>query len=293
MGAHRSFGVIEILRDDLHRTVLRRCDRGWRGNRWGGRCSAKRVIVRGRRVTLIGPGLASVAGPKSMGRVRTDSGGGIRGVGRSCIGGRRHHAAACQYPDMRNAVGADLAQLRVIFSLYERYDSAIKTKALQEELSARLREELDYTLEARHAKLYGYILRGEKNVRVAEVVDELSTDRLLTAGWLEGRSILTFKEADQTVRNRLALNMFRTWYVPLYHYGVVHGDPHLGNYTVREDESHQPARFRLRAGFPRRLYRRRHRALPRAAVENDEARGRRRVRKLGLHGVLTGSRSRR
>ncbi|MCB1835187.1 MAG: AarF/ABC1/UbiB kinase family protein, partial [Geminicoccaceae bacterium] len=36
-------------------------------------------------------------------------------------------------------------------------------------------------------------------------------------------------------RNRLALNMFRAWYTPFYHYGVIHGDPHLGNYTVRED----------------------------------------------------------
>jgi predicted unusual protein kinase regulating ubiquinone biosynthesis (AarF/ABC1/UbiB family) len=31
------------------------------------------------------------------------------------------------------------------------------------------------------------------------------------------------------------MNMFRAWYVPFYYYGVIHGDPHLGNYTVRED----------------------------------------------------------
>ena len=33
------------------------------------------------------------------------------------------------------------------------------------------------------------------------------------------------------------MNMFRAWYVPLYHYGIIHGDPHLGNYTVRDDHS--------------------------------------------------------
>ena len=33
------------------------------------------------------------------------------------------------------------------------------------------------------------------------------------------------------------MNMFRAWYVPLYFYGTIHGDPHLGNYTVREDDS--------------------------------------------------------
>ncbi|MGZ8996831.1 MAG: AarF/UbiB family protein, partial [Rhodospirillales bacterium] len=38
-------------------------------------------------------------------------------------------------------------------------------------------------------------------------------------------------------RNCVARNMFRTWYVPFYEYGVLHGDPHLGNYTVRDDRS--------------------------------------------------------
>ena len=40
---------------------------------------------------------------------------------------------------------------------------------------------------------------------------------------------------DTATRNRLALNMFRAWYVPFYEFGVIHGDPHLGNYTVRPD----------------------------------------------------------
>jgi predicted unusual protein kinase regulating ubiquinone biosynthesis (AarF/ABC1/UbiB family) len=39
------------------------------------------------------------------------------------------------------------------------------------------------------------------------------------------------------MRNRVALNMFRAWYVPFYEYGVIHGDPHLGNYTARPDGS--------------------------------------------------------
>ena len=38
-------------------------------------------------------------------------------------------------------------------------------------------------------------------------------------------------------RNAVARNMFRAWYVPFYNFGVIHGDPHLGNYTVRPDAS--------------------------------------------------------
>lgn len=146
-------------------------------------------------------------------------------------------AVACklQYPDMRSAIEADLAQLKILFSLYETYDKTVKTQYIHQELSERLMEELDYQREARQMQLYAHMLAGEDHVHVPEVVPDLSTGRLLTATWLEGKPILSYKEAPQEVRNQLAMNMFRAWYVPLYHYGVIHGDPHLGNYTVRED----------------------------------------------------------
>ena len=146
-------------------------------------------------------------------------------------------ACKLQYPDMGSAIEADLKQLKLIFSLYKRYDSSIRTGHVHAELSERLLEELDYKREALQCKLYAYMLRDEGSVYVPEVVDELSTDRLLTTTWLEGAKILEFKDAPQEQRNALALNMFRAWYVPLYHYGIIHGDPHLGNYTVRPDNS--------------------------------------------------------
>ena len=51
--------------------------------------------------------------------------------------------------------------------------------------------------------------------------------------WLDGAPILETAKAPIARRNEIALRMFRVWYVPFYHYGVIHGDPHLGNYTVR------------------------------------------------------------
>lgn len=146
-------------------------------------------------------------------------------------------ACKLQYPDMVSAIDTDLKQLKFIFSLYERYDSAIKTKAIHEELSARLHEELDYKLEASYCKLYRHMLRDEPSVHVPEIINDLSTDRLLCSTWLDGRKILDFVDAPAAQRNEIALNMFRAWYIPLYYYGTIHGDPHLGNYTVREDNS--------------------------------------------------------
>ena len=156
-------------------------------------------------------------------------------VHRATLPDGRTVACKLQYPNIESAVEADLAQLRLIFALYRRYDSAIDTSRIYEEIGARLREELDYGLEARHLGLYRDMLAGEPRVHVPELVPALSTRRLLTMGWLDGRPLLSFKARSAEERNRLALGMFRAWYVPFYNYGVIHGDPHLGNYTVRDD----------------------------------------------------------
>jgi predicted unusual protein kinase regulating ubiquinone biosynthesis (AarF/ABC1/UbiB family) len=146
-------------------------------------------------------------------------------------------ACKLQYPGIESAVEADLSQLRLIFNIYRRYDRSINPQRIYEELAERLREELDYEREAKHMGLYAYMLRGEPDVYVPDVLCELSTRRLLTMGWLHGRSLLEFKNAPLEQRNRIAYNMFRAWYVPFYDYAVIHGDPHLGNYTARDDLS--------------------------------------------------------
>lgn len=152
---------------------------------------------------------------------------------------KKGQTVACklQYPDMQSAVIADLKQLKMIFSIYEVYDKAIQTKYIVQELSDRLHEELDYTREAKHAKLYASILKDEKTVHIPQVVDELCGPRLLTSTWLDGKPILEYKKAPLKTRNEIALNLFRAWYVPLYDCGIIHGDPHLGNYSIRDDLS--------------------------------------------------------
>ena len=146
-------------------------------------------------------------------------------------------AMKLQYPDMASAIDADLRQLRLVFQLYERYDSAISTSDIYDELSERLREELDYRREAANLQLYRHMLADEDSVRLPEYRADLSSDRLMTMSWLDGTRIMPFLESEpsQEVRNQIARNMFRVWYVPFYFYGVIHGDPHLGNYSLDRD----------------------------------------------------------
>jgi len=84
---------------------------------------------------------------------------------------------------------------------------------------------------------YGTMCNVDTSDNIPKTIDQLSTKRLLTMSWLEGKSILDFKNAKKEVRNTIAKNMFYTWYKPFYEYGIIHGDPHLGNYTIQPNHT--------------------------------------------------------
>jgi predicted unusual protein kinase regulating ubiquinone biosynthesis (AarF/ABC1/UbiB family) len=153
-------------------------------------------------------------------------------------------ACKLQYPDMQSAVEADVSQLGVIFSIHARMNPAVDTREILKEIAARLREELNYELEANHMALYAGIFAGDSMIRVPQVVRDLTTRRLLTMTWLDGAPLMDYKQHALEDRNAIARAMFRAWWYPFSHFGVIHGDPHLGNYTVFEEDG-SPAGINL------------------------------------------------
>ena len=144
-------------------------------------------------------------------------------------------AVKLQYPDMQSAVESDLGQLRALLSLGRQMFGAVDTREVITEISERLREELDYAREAKAMALYKSFFADRRDIAVPAADPALSTGRLLTMDWLEGRGLQAFKTESQTTRNRLAKTLFEAWWTPLIHIGVIHGDPHLGNYSFAGD----------------------------------------------------------
>ena len=146
-------------------------------------------------------------------------------------------ACKLQYPDMSSAVESDISQLKNLLGLFNRLDGSIDPTAMVDEITDRLREELDYQREAKAMRLYGKMLADKAFVRCPQPIDDLSTGRLLTMEWLDGQSLSAFESADQDTRNNIATMLFWTWWGPMNSYGVIHGDPHLGNYQLTEGGS--------------------------------------------------------
>ena len=141
-------------------------------------------------------------------------------------------ACKLQYPDMASAVEADLGQLKIIFKIYSSYNKSIQIREIYKEIEARLKEELDYRLEHKHLKAFNFIHQKNDFIKIPKVYDKISTNRLLVMQYLEGKKLIEYKKAPQKIRNELAKKLFLAWYYPFYKYGIIHGDPHLGNYSV-------------------------------------------------------------
>jgi hypothetical protein len=158
-----------------------------------------------------------------------------------CTGQPAHdgRGAGLQAAISRHAVGRggrSPAQLKLLFALHRQFDGAIDTSEIAGEIGDRVREELDYVREAGHARLYGAILADEPLVRVPTGVHAgLSTRRLLTwAGWRAG-SCSPSRRPTSTPATGWRGDVHGL-VAAVQRFGVIHGDPHLGNYTVFEEE---------------------------------------------------------
>ncbi len=144
-------------------------------------------------------------------------------------------AVKLQYPEMQSAMESDLGQLRLLFSLGRQMFGAVDTTEVIAEIAERLREELDYVHEAGSMRLYRAFFEDRPDIAVPAPDADLSTGRLLTMDWLDGQGLQSFKTADLATRNRVAKTLFEAWWTPLISLGVIHGDPHLGNYSFTPD----------------------------------------------------------
>ena len=204
--------------------------------------SMGRGFVRRRMAAELGPDWAARYASFDLDAVAAAS---LGQVHRATSHDGRALAVKLQYPEMQSAVESDVAQLKTLLALFRRAERAIDPSEAIEEIAARLREELDYEREAKHMALYRTYFADRSDIVAPEPLSELSTKRLLTMTWLDGRGLLNFKDAPLETRNRIAQLLFEAWWGPMTHIGVIHGDPHLGNYTFSGMEAGEAPRLNL------------------------------------------------
>jgi ubiquinone biosynthesis protein len=145
-----------------------------------------------------------------------------------------------QRPGIDESVRVDLSVLEELGHVIETRTSwgrEYRVEDLVEEFSERLREELDYRIEARNARAIASTMPSDAHIRVPYVYEELSTSRMLVMEWLDGQSVREVQWGDTRIADRVKLadSLLRTFLEQMLQEGVFHADPHPGNVMLLAD----------------------------------------------------------
>ena len=144
-------------------------------------------------------------------------------------------AVKVQYPDIEEVVRRDLLTLRRIFRIIGWFIPYQGLDELYREIRSIILEELDYRAEADNTRTIAANFVGRTDVAFPQVVDELSTARVLVTHFEPGCKI-TDKKAVKALgldRGQLARQVVEIYCQQIFTDGIYHADPHPGNLLVR------------------------------------------------------------
>ncbi|HEU5418332.1 MAG TPA: AarF/ABC1/UbiB kinase family protein [Streptosporangiaceae bacterium] len=162
-------------------------------------------------------------------------------------------AVKIQYPGAGPALNNDFTQLSRIARLFGVLMPGLDTKPLLDELRSRVAEELDYRLEAASQQAFADAFAGDLDIYVPPVV--AATDRTLVTEWMDGTPLARIiAEGTQEQRDRAGILLVRFLFSGPSRAGLLHADPHPGNFRLLDDGRLGVLDFgavdRLPDGFP-------------------------------------------
>jgi predicted unusual protein kinase regulating ubiquinone biosynthesis (AarF/ABC1/UbiB family) len=135
-----------------------------------------------------------------------------------------------QYPGVAEAIASDLKNADLLGALLSFGFKSFSPDELVAEIKERLTEELDYTLEAENQKDFANYYRNHPFIHVPEVIEHLSTTRVLVTELVSGITWAELLERSQADRDFAGEALFRFVFRSLYRFRAFNGDPHPGNY---------------------------------------------------------------
>ena len=151
-------------------------------------------------------------------------------VHRAMLHDGRAVAVKVQYPGVDEAIRSDLTSAGMLFTAMKAMFPGLDPEPLVEELRERILEELDYCIEADNQRLFADAYRDHPSIHVPEVVDELSTGRVLTTELAPGVRFEEMLGWSQEERDLAGETIYRYVFGSLYRLSAFNGDPHPGNY---------------------------------------------------------------
>jgi predicted unusual protein kinase regulating ubiquinone biosynthesis (AarF/ABC1/UbiB family) len=174
-------------------------------------------------------------------------------VHKAIWGDGRQVAVKIQYPGAGKALLSDFTQLSRVGRLFGVLMPGLEVGPLLDELKQRVAEELDYHLEAISQQAFADVYAGDPEIAVPPVV--MATDHVLVSEWMNGTPLSqVIASGTQEERNRAGLLLVRFLFSGPARVGLLHADPHPGNFRLLADGRLGVLDFgavdRLPGGFP-------------------------------------------
>ncbi len=146
-------------------------------------------------------------------------------------------AVKVQYPGVREAIEHDLANVGMLIALGARFSQGLDAGPIVRDLKDGILGELDYLREAAWQQRFHDEFAGHGFIYVPRVYHELTTSRVLVQELVRGKPFAAAQSLPQPERNRIGEIVFRYAFGSIYRHGLFNGDPHPGNYLLRDDGS--------------------------------------------------------
>jgi predicted unusual protein kinase regulating ubiquinone biosynthesis (AarF/ABC1/UbiB family) len=165
-------------------------------------------------------------------------------------------AVKVQYPGADEALLSDLRQLQRFSRLFQPFVPGMEIKPLLRELADRMTEELDYRAEAANQRAFAKTFHGDPNVLVPKVV--ASAPKVTVTEWVDGIPLAAIiRGGSQRERNHAGRLLCEFHFSSPARAGLLHSDPHPGNFMITPDDRLCVIDFgavaRLPDGLPRPL----------------------------------------
>ncbi|MGE0789586.1 MAG: ABC1 kinase family protein [Sandaracinaceae bacterium] len=147
----------------------------------------------------------------------------------------RRLAVKILYPGIRQRIAVDLRVLRLAILVYEWFVPVQNIERVHDALVDLLRRETDYLHEARMMKTMAANFEGTNDILFPEVIDDLTTENVLTMTFMEGLKINRIDEMpEQGIDpHAVAVRLVEAFYEQLFVHRLFHADPHPGNFLVQ------------------------------------------------------------
>jgi predicted unusual protein kinase regulating ubiquinone biosynthesis (AarF/ABC1/UbiB family) len=146
----------------------------------------------------------------------------------------RKVAVKIQYPGAGRALLSDFTQLSRAARLFGVLMPGLDVKPVIDELRARIAEELDYHLEAASQQTFADAYAGDPDIYVPPVVQ--ASGHVLVTEWMDGTPLSKIiSDGTQEERNRVGILFVRFLFSGPQRTGLLHADPHPGNFRLLDD----------------------------------------------------------